>query len=258
MEDVMLLAIDIGNTNVTLGVFRGDKLVTTWRAATDVDRMPDEYAVFLMNVLPREGLTIEDITEAALCSSVPPVTRTWEQLCQRYFHIKPLVVGAGIKTGMRVLYDDPRAVGADRVTDAVAAFKMYGGPVIVVDMGTATVFDAVSRDGEYLGGAIAPGIVVAVEALVARASMLRRIEMVRPPKAIGRNTAHAIQSGMIFGYVGLIEGLVARFQQELGGGATVVATGGLADVIYRETPIFNHVEPDLTLIGLRMIHELNR
>lgn len=254
----MLLAIDIGNTNVTLGVFRGDKLETTWRAATDPDRMPDEYAVFLMNVLQREGLNPDEINEAALCSSVPPVTRTWEQLCQRYFHIKPLVVGAGIKTGMRVLYDDPRAVGADRVTDAVAAYRMYGGPVIVVDMGTATVFDAVSRDGEYLGGAIAPGIMVAVEALVSRASMLRRIEMMRPPKAIGRNTAHAIQSGMIFGYVGLIEGLVARFQQELGGGATVVATGGLADIISRETPIFDHFQPDLTLVGLRMIYDLNR
>lgn len=254
----MLLAIDIGNTNVTLGVFRGEKLVTTWRAATDPARMPDEYAVFLMNVLQREGLSAGDIHEAALCSSVPPVTRTWEHLCQRYFHIKPLVVGAGIKTGMRVLYDDPRAVGADRVTDAVAAYRMYSGPVIVVDMGTATVFDAVSREGEYLGGAIAPGIMVSVEALVSHASMLRRIEMVRPPKAIGRNTAHAIQSGMIFGYVGLIEGLVARFQQELGGGATVVATGGLADIITRETPIFHHYQPDLTLIGLRMIYDLNR
>ena len=254
----MLLAIDIGNTNVTLGVFRGEKLETTWRAAPDPDRMPDEYADFIMNVMQREGLNPDEINEAALCSSVPPVTRTWEQLCQRYFHIKPLVVGAGIKTGMRVLYDDPRAVGADRVTDAVAAYRMYGGPVIVVDMGTATVFDAVSRDGEYLGGAIAPGIVVAVEALVSRASMLRRIELVRPPKAIGRNTAHAIQSGMIFGYVGLIEGLVARFQQELGGGATVVATGGLADIITRETPIFHHIQPDMTLIGLRMIYDLNR
>ncbi len=254
----MLLAIDIGNTNVTMGVFEGERLVTTWRAATDPSRMPDEYAVLLMNLLPREGVQLSDITEAALCSSGPPVTRTFELLCHRYFGIKPLVVGAGVKTGMRVLYDDPRAVGADRITDAVAAYRMYGGPVIVADLGTATVFDAVSREGEYLGGAIAPGIAVAVEALVSRTSMLRRIEMVRPPKAIGRNTAHAMQSGMIFGYVGLVEGLVNRFQQELGGDARVVATGGMADIIARETTAFNVIEPDLTLIGLRMILELNR
>ncbi|MCX6020390.1 MAG: type III pantothenate kinase [Chloroflexi bacterium] len=254
----MLLAIDIGNTNVTMGVFRGERLVTTWRAATDAQKMPDEYAVLLMNLLSREGLALDDVNEAALCSSVPQVTRTFEQLCQRYFRLKPLVVGAGIKTGMRVLYDDPRAVGADRVTDAVAAYRLYGGPVIVVDIGTATVFDAVSRDGEYLGGAIAPGPGVAVEALVARTSMLRRIEMVRPPKAIGRNTTHAIQSGIIFGYVGLVEGLVARIQAELGGGAAVVSTGGLADVIAKETTIFTQSEPDLTLLGLRMIYELNR
>jgi type III pantothenate kinase len=159
---------------------------------------------------------------------------------------------------MRVLYDDPRAVGADRITDAVAAYRLLGGPVIVVDIGTATVFDAVSREGEYLGGAIAPGIQVAVEALVSRASLLRRIELVRPPKAIGRNTVHAMQSGLIFGYVGLVEGLVARFQQELGGDAKVVATGGLADIIARETSVFHVIEPDLTLIGLHMILEMNR
>ncbi|MBI4498955.1 MAG: type III pantothenate kinase [Chloroflexi bacterium] len=254
----MLLAIDIGNTNVTMGVFREDKLLTTWRAATDPARMPDEYAVLLVNLLAREGIQMAHITEAALCSSVPPVTRTFELLCHRYFGLKPLVVGAGVKTGMRILYDDPRAVGADRITDAVAAYRAFGGPVIVVDLGTATVFDAVSREGEYLGGAIAPGIMLAVEALVSRTSMLRRIELVRPPKAIGRNTVHAMQSGLIFGYVGLVEELVTRFQQELGGGARVVATGGMAEIIARETTMFDVIEPDLTLIGLRMIYELNR
>lgn len=254
----MLLAADIGNTNITLGLFQGEQLRATWRVATDARKMADEYAVLLMTLMTQAGLQVRDITEAVMCSSVPPLVGAFTDLCQRYFGVTPLVVRAGIKTGVRVLYENPREVGPDRVADALAAYHLYGGPVIVVDIGTATVFDAVSKEGDYLGGAIAPGITLAAEALFERAAMLYRIELVRPKAAIGRNTTASMQSGIIFGYVGLIEGLLARFQEELGGGAHVVATGGLAPLIVQETPLFQHVEPDLTLIGLRLIHELNR
>lgn len=254
----MLLAIDIGNTNITLGAFEGDRLVATWRLATDVHRTPDEYAVLLIHLMNLEGLDPHGFNEASMCSGVPPLITTFSELCRRHFGIRPLVVGPGIKTGVRVLYDDPRQVGADRVTDALAAYRLYGGPIIVVDFGTATVFDAVSKDGDYLGGAIAPGIVISAEALFEKASMLYRIELVKPRSAIGKNTVASMQSGFIFGYVGLIEGLVARFQQEMGGGAKVVATGGLADIIVKETSVIDLVNPDLTLEGLRMIYEMNR
>ena len=253
----MLLALDIGNTNVTVGVFQGEQLCATWRLTSDPHRMADEYAVLLMNLLPRAGIEFRFISDVAICSSVPQLVLTFEELSQRYFGIKPLVVGTGIKTGVRVLYDDPRAVGADRITDAVAAFRTYGGPVIIVDCGTATVLDAVTREGDYLGGAIAPGIQVAVDALVSHTSMLRRIELVRPKQAIGRNTVNSMQSGIIYGYAGLIEGLIARFKQELDGEAKVVATGGLAGVIAEESAAFDFVDPDLTLRGLRIIHEMN-
>lgn len=257
MAGAMLLALDIGNTNVTVGVFEGEAIRSTWRLASDPHKLADEYAVLMMNLLPRNGIEFPAITDVAICSSVPPLVLTFEELSQRYFGIKPLVVGTGIKTGVRVLYEDPRAVGADRVTDAVAAYRLYGGPVIVVDCGTATVLDAVTVEGDYLGGAIAPGIQVAVDALVSNTSMLRRIELVRPKHAIGRNTVHSMQSGIIFGYVGLIEGLIRRFQEELHARATVVGTGGLAGVIARECPAIDVVNPDLTLQGLRIIHEMN-
>ncbi|MBI2886787.1 MAG: type III pantothenate kinase [Chloroflexi bacterium] len=254
----MLLAIDIGNTNVTLGVFEGETLRGTWRFASDPKKMPDEYAVQLLTLLPRAGIDFSQIDEAVLCSSVPPLVVTFDELCQRYFGVKPLVMAAGIKTGIRVRYENPREVGADRVADAVAAFHMYGAPLIVVDCGTATVFDAVTAEGDYLGGAIAPGIYMALDALISGTAMLRRVELVRPKQAIGRNTVHSIQSGLIFGYVGLVEGVVARFKEELGGEARVIGTGGLAAIIARETPVIELVDPDLTLHGLRIIYDLNR
>jgi len=254
----MLLAIDIGNTNITAGVFEGDRLRATWRIATDVHRTGDEYGVLFLNWLPREGLAPADVTDAVLCSGVPPLVGTFNEMCRRYFGIAPLVVEACIKTGVRILYDNPREVGADRVADAVAAHRLYGGPVIVVDFGTGTVFDAISKDGDYLGGAIAPGIAIAAEALFERAAKLPRIELVRPKHAIGRNTVQSMQSGLVFGYVGLIEGLVARFKQEMGGTARVVATGGLAEVIARETSVVDVVDLNLTLEGLRLVYELNR
>ena len=253
----MLLAIDIGNTNITLGVFEGQSLRSTWRLATDSRRLPDEYGLLVSSILPLKGISPEDITGACLCSGVPTLTSTFEEVCKSYFKVSPLTVSAGVKTGVHILYDSPRDVGADRIVDAVAAFQLYGGPVIIVDFGTATVFDAVSRHGEYLGGAIAPGINVAAEALFLSTSMLRRVELTPPKSAIGRNTVAALQSGLLLGQVGLVEGMVRRFKDEMGQDARVVATGGLAAVIAKETEVFDAINPDLTLIGLRIVHEMN-
>jgi type III pantothenate kinase len=254
----MLLAIDIGNTDTRLGVFDGEELRATWHMATDIHRMPDEYAALLFNLMRQQGLDIADIKEIALCSVVPPLISTFDELFQRYFHITPLVVGAGVKTGVRIRMDNPREVGADRIINAAAAHRLYGGPVIVTDLGTATTFDTVSKEGDYLGGAIAPGIMSAAEALFTRASMLPRVELVHPKRAIGTNTITAMQSGIIFGYVALIEGIVARIQKELKEKAKVVATGGYASLFAKETKIFDEVNPDLTLIGLRLIYQMNK
>ena len=254
----MLLAIDIGNTNTTLGVFDGEELRATWHIATGIHRMVDEYAALLLNLLHHRGLDASDIKEVALCSVVPPLIATFEELSQRYFGVSPLVVGAGVKTGVRIRMDNPREVGADRIVNAVAAHHLYGGPVIIADLGTATTFDTVSEEGDYLGGAIAPGIVTAAEALFIRAAMLPRVELVHPKHAIGTNTIAAMQSGIIFGYVGLIEGIVSRIQQELGGKAKVVATGGYAELLAKETAVIDIVNPNLTLIGLRLICQMNR
>ena len=254
----MLLAIDIGNTDTTLGVFEGEELCATWHMATGVHRKADEYAALLLNLLHHQGLDIAEVKDIALCSVVPPLIATFDELCQRYFHLSPLVVGAGVKTGVRIRMDNPREVGADRIANAAAAHHLYGGPIIIADLGTATTFDTVSKEGDYLGGAIAPGIGTAAEALFMQAAMLPRVELVRPKLAIGTNTITAMQSGIVFGYVGLIEGIVARIQQELGERAKVVATGGFAEVIAKETAVIDVVNPNLTLIGLRLIYLLNR
>ncbi len=254
----MLLAIDIGNTDTTLGVFEGEELRATWHMATSIHRRGDEYGALLLNLLHQQGLDTSDIKEIALCSVVPPLISTFGELFQRYFHISPLVVGAGVKTGVRIRMDNPREVGADRIVNAAAAHHLYGGPVIVTDLGTATTFDTVSKEGDYLGGAIAPGIITAAEALFTQAAMLPRVELTRPKRAIGTNTIAAMQSGIIFGYVGLIEGIVARIQQELGEKAKVVATGGVAELIAKETAVIDVVNPDLTLIGLRLIYLMNQ
>jgi len=253
----VLLAIDIGNTESKLGVFQDERLVATWRISSDLHRTSDEYAVLILDLLRHGTVDPKAIKGVALCSSVPPLNQIFEELSRAYFGAEPLVVGAGVKTGMRILYDNPREVGADRITDAVAAYRLYGGPVIVVDLGTATVFDAVSKEGDYLGGAIAPGIVIAAEALFQRTSKLNRVELVGPKHAIGKNTTHAIQSGIMYGYAGLVEGVVQRFQEEMGGGAKVVATGGLAVVVAKETRVFSVVNTELTLQGLKYIYELN-
>jgi type III pantothenate kinase len=254
----MLLAIDIGNSDTKLGVFDGDKLRATWHMATSIERRVDEYAALFLNLLPHQGLNTSDIKEVAMCSVVPPLITTFRELFQRYFHLAPFVVGAGVKTGVRIRMDNPREVGADRIVNAAAAHHLYGGPVIIVDMGTATTFDTVSKEGDYLGGAIAPGIMTASESLFKRAAMLPRVEFTHPERAIGTNTIAAMQSGIIFGYVGLIEGIVARIQQELGEKAMVVATGGYTELIAKETAVIDVVNPTLTLVGLRLIYLMNR
>ena len=257
----MLLVIDIGNTDTTLGVFKGEELKGTGYMATAIHRTADEYATLLLTILHHKNIHASDIDDIVLCSVVPPLTATYEQLCQQYFNVSPLVVAAGIRTGVRIQMDNPREVGADRIANAAAAHHLYRGPVIVADLGTATTFDTISKEGDYLGGAIAPGILTAAEALFTRASMLPRVELTHPKHAIGTNTIAAIQSGVIFGYVGLIEGVIARIQQELeefGEKATVVATGGCAQLITKETSIIDIVNPDLTLIGLRLIYQMNK
>jgi type III pantothenate kinase len=255
----MLLTLDVGNTIVTLGVYDGEKLRATWRFATDAEKLPDEYGILMLSLLQHEKLSDADVTEAVIACVVPDLEPVFDQVCRRYFGATPLHVGAGVRTGLRILYDTPREVGADRVADAVAAIHVYGPPLIVVDLSvTATVFDAISREGDYLGGAIAPGMGIATEALFRRAAKLYRVELDRPKSAIGRNTITAIQSGILFGYVGLIEGIVARMKAELDKDAKVIGTGGYADIIARETKAIDQVNPDLTLLGLRLIHELNK
>lgn len=254
----MLLTIDVGNTNISFGVYEGETLKYSWRVATDHERMPDEYGLQIIGFLEHVRLAPGDFTGVCVASVVPPLTGKLEQACQRYLKQDPLIVGAGVKTGVRILYENPRSVGADRIVDAAAVQKLYGGPACVVDFGTGTTFDAISATGDYLGGAIAPGIGIAADALFQRAAKLPRVDLTRPPSPIGRNTAHAMQSGLLFGYVGLVEGMVARFRAELGPEMVVIATGGLTDVIARETDVIDVVAPWLTLEGLRIIWDMNR
>jgi type III pantothenate kinase len=225
--------------------------------ASSVSRMPDEYAAILLSLLQNKGLKISDISAACISSVVPPLSSTFEEVLNRYFNIKPLVVGAGTKTGVRIRYENPSELGADRIVQAAAAHQLYGGPLIILDMGTATVFDTVNKDGDYLGGALAPGINIAAEALVARAHSLPRVKLTHPKKAIGSNTTSAMQSGIVFGYVGLIEGVIARIWKELGEKGKVVATGGYTDLITKETKVIDIINPDLILTGLRLIYEMN-
>ncbi|MCI0518773.1 MAG: type III pantothenate kinase [Chloroflexi bacterium] len=254
----MLLAIDIGNTNVTLGLYQGETLGPRWRLATDHERMPDEYGLQFLGLLSQAGYSAANLTGVCMASVAPPLTGRVIEACRNYLKQEPLSLDAGVKTGVRIRYEDPRAVGADRIADAAAVQRLYGGPACVVDFGTATTFDAINAAGEYLGGAIAPGIGIAAEALFQRAAKLPRVDLQRPPNVIGRNTTHAMQSGLLFGYVALVEGMTARFRRELGENMRVIATGGLAEVVARETDAIHIVAPWLTLDGLRIIWELNQ
>jgi type III pantothenate kinase len=254
----MLLCIDVGNTNITLGLYEGEALGPRWRLATDHERMPDEFILQVLGLLSYAGLDRQSVSGAAIASVVPTLTGRWVEVCRKGLDLDPLVVDGSVETGVRILYEEPGTVGADRLVDAVAAYRLYGGPACVVDFGTATTFDAISPDGDYLGGAIAPGIGIASQALFQRTAMLPRVELARPPSAIGRNTVHSMQSGLLFGYVGLVEGMVARFRQELGPHMRVIGTGGLAEIIARETNALQILAPWLTLNGLRMVYEMNQ
>jgi type III pantothenate kinase len=252
-----LFCIDIGNTNIVMGLYAGPQLLTHWRVATDPQRMADEYGMLVLDLFERSEQDPASVEGVILASVVPPLTGIFEKLSERYLHQKPLVVDATVHTGVRILLDNPKEVGADRVVNVVAAYHRYGGPACVVDIGTGATFDLLSAEGDYLGGAIAPGPGIAAEALFQRAAKLPRIDLVRPPSPIGKNTVHAMQSGLLYGYVGLVEGLVARFRAELGAEMKVIATGGLASLIAGETRVFDAVDPWLTLDGLRLTWEMN-
>lgn len=254
----MLLVIDVGNTNLTLGLYQGDSLDPHWRLATDHERMPDEYGLQFLGLLDHAGRSHKDLSGICLASVVPQLTQRVVQACRQYLGHEPLVVDAGVKTGIRIRYEDPKAVGADRVADAVATLRLYGGPACIVDFGTATTFNALTKDGEYLGGAITAGITLAADALFTHTAKLQRIDLQRPPSVIGRNTVNAMQSGLLFGYVSMTEGMVARFRAELGPDMKVIATGGLAETVARETKVIDVLAPWLTLEGLRFIWELNQ
>lgn len=254
----MLLTIDVGNTNITLGLYEEGDLGPHWRLATAHERMPDEYGLQIVGLMAHAGLTPADLTGICMASVVPPLTRVVSEACKTYLGLEPLIVDAGVKTGVRIRYEDPRAVGADRIVDAAAVQRLYGGPACVVDFGTGTTFDAISTDGDYLGGAIAPGINIGAEALFQRTAKLPRVDVQKPPSVIGRNTVHAVQSGLFFGYVAMVEGMVDRFRVELGPSMKVIATGGLAEVVARETPAIQIIAPWLTLDGLKIIWELNQ
>jgi len=249
----MLLALDIGNTTVGIGFFKDETLVKDWRVRSDREKTSDEYSIILLSLLGQAGLSPADISQVIISSVVPPLTPIFQSLSQSLFGVRPVVVGPGLKTGMPILYENPLEVGADRIVAAVAAFDKFGGPCIVVDFGTATTFDAVSAKGEYLGGAIAPGILISAEALASRTAKLPRIEIVPPRKAIGRTTVASMQAGIYFGYVGLVNNIIAEVRKELGPEAKVVATGGFAAEIAPAIPAIDSVEPQLVLQGLRIL-----
>jgi type III pantothenate kinase len=253
----MLLTIDIGNTNIKLGVYQDERLLAHWRVATERLRLADEYAVVINSLFELAGLDIGAIEGCALSCVVPPLSSQFRTLSRKYLNVEPVVIGPGIETGLRYLIDTPDQLGADRIANSLAAYRKYGGPIIAIAFGTATAFDVITADGEYIGGAIAPGIGISADALFRLAARLYQVELARPPQVIGKNTVHYMQSGLILGYAGLVEGLVRRMRDELGTACQVVATGGLADVIAGETDAINVVEPYLTLEGLRMIFEMN-
>jgi type III pantothenate kinase len=253
----MLLTIDVGNTNIVYGLFDGKALVHQFRVETGRGRTADEYAVVLTQLLAMHGIAATRVDAAVIASVVPALTEPMSMLVQRAFGKEALLVGPGIRTGMSILYENPREVGADRIVNAVAAFEKVKGAVIVVDFGTATTFDCVTPKGEYLGGVIAPGIQISADALFSRAAKLPRVEIAKPPKVVGRNTVHSMQSGIVFGYVGLVDGLVERLQEELGHKCAVIATGGLARLITPLSRTIQEADDELTLVGLRILYERN-
>lgn len=254
----MLLAVDVGNTHIVVGLLDDVKIHHNWRISSHEPKTEDEYGFIFQLMLQHAGITRHSITGGVIASVVPPLTPVLEKAMQVYLGVKPLVVGPGTKTGVDIKYENPKEVGPDRIANAVAAYQKYGGPVIVVDFGTATTFDAISKVGEYMGGAIAPGIMTATDALFSKAARLPRIELVRPPQAIGRTTVQSMQSGIVFGFAGQTDALVRRISTELGGSPRVVATGGHAQLVAAESSTITVVDPTLTLEGLYLIYMMNK
>ncbi|MBI5016319.1 MAG: type III pantothenate kinase [Deltaproteobacteria bacterium] len=252
-----LLVVDVGNTHTVLGVYRDKELLGHWRLASEVHRTPDEIGVLVRNLFEIAGVRLPEIQGVAISSVVPALTPAFVEVSRQYFHREPLVVGPGIRTGMPIHYEDPREVGADRIVNAVAGYDKYHAALIIVDFGTATTFDYVSLEGAYQGGMIAPGLGISMEALFDRASKLPKVGLARPPRVLGRNTVHSMQSGILYGYAALVDGLIDRLAAEVGGRPVVLATGGLAPLLAPEAHRIEHVEEFLTLEGLRILFERN-
>lgn len=254
----MLLVFDVGNTNIVMGIYREDKLLHSWRLSTERNQTADEYEIKIRALLDSARIAVSDISDVIISSVVPPLMPALERMAGRCFGTEPLIVEPGIKTGLSILYDNPREVGADRIVNAVAGYELYGGPLIIIDFGTATTFCVIDGEGRWIGGAISPGISVSAEGLFQRASRLPRVELVKPKQVVGRNTVAGIQSGIIFGFAGLVDGIVNRIIKETGFNPKVIATGGLAEVIAGESETIEAVEADLTLEGLRIIYNRNK
>lgn len=257
MKDSLLLVIDVGNTHTVAGLFQGSELLVHWRVTTLPERTSDEFGVLLRDLFGEQDKLMQGVGAIAVSCVVPPLLPVLEEVSLRFFGTRPLVVGPGVKTGLSIQADNPREVGADRIVNAVAGIERYGTPLIIVDFGTATTFDAISQEGHYAGGAIAPGIFISLEALFSHAAKLPHVEIVRPERAIGRNTIASMQSGILFGYVGLVKEMVTRIRNELEGSPQVIATGGGAELIAKEMELIDQVDPLLTIEGLRLIHERN-